>query len=257
MISPAELDAAIVRHEPLQRTSEPPASTAEAYAIQRAFVAKRSARTGEAIAGYKVAFTSRESQAAVATGGYHSGILLDSQILTSGANVRLDERFTPILEVELAFRIVEPFDGDTPLHEVVRRTEIGAAIEMPESRFANWFGGEYPALSVTEAVSDDCLAGLVITGERWTPTADVDLSSVGATLHHDGELVRQGSIALVVPSPIVVLSWLAGQLAERGDAFREGQIVSSGTWTDTIPATPGKYVATFEAGIGDVSIEVE
>ena len=44
MISPTELDEAIARHEPLQRTSEPPASIAEAYAIQRAFVAARSAR---------------------------------------------------------------------------------------------------------------------------------------------------------------------------------------------------------------------
>lgn len=256
MISAMQLDEAVEHHAPLERIGAPPATLAEAYDLQRAFVARRSERTGSRPSGYKIAFTSPAAQSAVATGGYASGVLLESDILRSGATVRLSERFTPILEVELAIRVLEDIDGDTPLDEVAERTEVAAAVEIPESRFANWFGGEYPALSVTEVVGDNCLAGLVVVGSDWTPTSEVDLTETTATLHFDGELVRSGSVGLVVPGPVAALSWLAGQLAARGDGLSAGHIISSGTWTDTIRLSPGRYVAAFGSGIGDVSIDI-
>jgi 2-keto-4-pentenoate hydratase len=256
VVSPEELDEAANRHAPLSRTKPPPRTLDEAYCVQQAFVARRSERTGAPVRGYKIAFTSPAAQAAVNTDGYASGVLLESDIWHSGATVRLSERFTPIIEVELAFRVVGPIDAQSPPGEILERTEVAAAIEMPESRFGNWFGGEYPALSLAEVISDDCLAGLVIVGDRWTQASDVDLAGAQASLHRDGELVRAGSVDLVVPGPIAAVSWLAGQLAARGESLVEGQVVASGTWTDTISATPGSYTALFGSGIGAVSVEV-
>lgn len=258
MTTAAELDAATAAHIPIPRAGqEPPKSIEAAYELQREFTALRSARSGHPLAGYKIAFTSPAAQAAVTTGGYHSGRLLADQVLPSGARIRLAERFSPILEVELVIRIVRAFGADASLDEIAESTELVAGLEVPESRFADWFGGEYPALGVTQVIGDDCLAGLVVVGDAWTPATAVDLGGATAVLRHDGEIVREGSVDLVVPDPLTVLAWLAGQLAVRGDSLHPGQIVSSGTWTDTIVAEPGTYIAEFSAGLGSVTIGVE
>jgi 2-keto-4-pentenoate hydratase len=256
MISAKEFDDAVAQHTPLARTGDRLPTLDEAYGIQREFVARRSDRTGSPVAGYKIAFTSPAAQAAVDTGGYASGTLLASDIRASGTSFSLGERFDPILEVELAVRATAPIDADMPREEVVRRTEVAAALEIPESRFARWFGGEYPALAYTEVVSDNCLGGLAVVGDRWTPTADVRLAGARATLHHDGEPVREGSADLVVPDPLAAVVWLVGQLGEQDKILEQGQIVSTGTWTDTIRVGTGRYRATFSGEIGDVSIEV-
>ena len=256
MISAQEFDDAVAHHAPLQRAGDRLPTLDEAYDIQRDFVARRSGRTGSSVAGYKIAFTSLAAQAAVDTGGYASGPLLESDILPSGTSFSRGERFDPILEVELAVRATAPIDADMPSEEIVRRTEVAAALEVPERRFAGWFGGEYPALSYSEVVSDNCLAGLVVVGDRWTPTADARLSGARATLRHDGEPVREGSVDLVVPDPLTAFTWLVRQLGERGSIVEEGQLVSTGTWTDTIRVGTGRYLATFDGEIGDVEIEV-
>jgi 2-keto-4-pentenoate hydratase len=258
MTTAAELDAATAAHDPIPRTGqEPPESIEAAYELQRQFTALRSARSGHGLAGYKVAFTSPAAQAAVTTGGYHSGRLLADQVMSSGASIRLSERFSPILEVELVIRVVRAFGADATRVEIAESTELAAGLEVPESRFADWFGGEYPALAVTQVVGDDCLAGLVVVGDAWTPAGSVELSGATAVLRHDGAVVREGSVDLVVPDPLTVIAWLAGQLAERGESLQPGQIVSSGTWTDTIVAEPGTYIAEFSAGLGSVTIDVE
>lgn len=256
MISAKEFDDAVAHHAPLARAGGRPPTLDEAYDIQREFVARRSERTGSPVAGYKIAFTSPAAQAAVDTGGYASGVLLESDIRASGTTFDLGERFDPILEVELAIRAVTPIEADMPRDEIVRRTEVAAGLEIPESRFAGWFGGEYPALSFAEVVSDDCLAGLVVVGNRWTPTAEAGLAGTRATLHRDGDLVREGSVDLVVPDPVTVLGWLVRQLGERGQVLEAGQVVSTGTWTDTIRVEPGSYRASFGGDIGDVRVEV-
>jgi 2-keto-4-pentenoate hydratase len=256
VISAEEFDDAVAHHRPLARAGGRLPTLDEAYDVQREFVARRSERSGSSVAGYKIAFTSPAAQAAVETGGYASGVLLESDVRLSGSSVGLGERFDPILEVELVVRAVTPIDADMPREEIVRRTEVAAGLEIPESRFAGWFGGEYPALSFAEVVSDNCLAGLVVVGDRWTPTAGVELAGAGATLHHDGDLVREGSVDLVVPDPVTVLGWLVRQLGERGKALEAGQLVSTGTWTDTIRVEPGSYRATFGGDIGDVNVQV-
>ena len=256
MITAKQLDAAAASHTSIARSADIPATPADAYEIQRAFAALRARRTGSAIAAYKIAVTSSAAQSAVSTGGYGSGILLDSEVLHSGATVRLSERFKPIIEVELAFRVRETIEPGDSAQDVLSKTDVSAGIEIPESRFQNWFGGEYPSLKFTEVLSDNCTGGLIVVGDTWTPATDVDLIDAPATLHHDSELVRLGSTAIVVPNPQTAVAWLAGLLAERDEKLSPGVIVSSGTWTETIVLTPGTWVADFGSTIGSVTIEL-
>lgn len=256
MIDAAQLDGAVRSHVPLARTTEVP-TLEEAYRIQGRFVSARSARTGSPVAGYKIAFTSPAAQASLGTGGYASGGLLARDVLPSGSRVRLAERFTPILEVELVVRAREDLAAWMGADELAARTEVAAGLEIPESRFADWFGGDYPALTLPEVVADDCLAGLVVVGDRWTPTTAMTPAASSAVLRLDGEVVRTGSVSLVVPDPMTALSWLVRQLDDRGLALDAGQVVSTGTWTDTIRLEPGAYTAEFSGGLGEVAIEVE
>lgn len=255
MITASQLDTAIATHTPIPGPHGRVFSLSDAYAVQREFVAALSARTGSPLAGYKVAFTSPEAAAAVDTDGYASGALLASQVLESGDSIGLSERFTPILEVEIIFRVLEAI-GPCSLEQVAASTEVTAGIEVPESRFESWFGGAFPALKVSEVVSDNCLAGVIVRGSTWVPASSLDLSQVTATLSCDGKTVREGAASAVEPTPLHVIQWLAGQLAGRGERLEAGLVVSSGTLTATIVAKPGHYTATFSHGLGSVDLEV-
>jgi 2-keto-4-pentenoate hydratase len=256
VIDALALDRAVESHVPLDRSTVLP-SVEEAYRIQGRFVAARAARTGSAVSGYKIAFTSPAAQRSLATGGYASGALLAGDVLATGSRIRLTERFTPILEVELVVRAREDLAAWMGDDELAARLDVAAGLEIPESRFADWFGGEYPALTLPEVVADDCLAGLVVVGDRWTPATSLTPAASTAVLRHDGRVVREGSVALVVPDPLAALGWLVRQLDARGLALHAGQVVSTGTWTDTIRLEPGEYRAEFSGGLGEVVVEVE
>lgn len=256
MITAVQLDTASAQRRPVTRIAEARTTLAEAYAVQREFVALRARRIGASVAGYKVAFTRPESRAAVGAPEYASGVLLEPDVRPSGTTVHLAQRFAPVVEAELAFRVLAPLDGTATLTDVVERTEVAAAIEVPDSRIAGWFAGGEPTLTLAEAVSDDCLVGLLVVGERWTPTAAVDLAHLGVTLHVGDRIVRRGGIDLVVPGPVEVLLWLAHQLGRRGERLVEGQTVTSGTWTEAAPLEVGRYRAEFD-GVGSVAMDVE
>jgi 2-keto-4-pentenoate hydratase len=243
-------------HTPTSATGLTDLSTA--YDVQRAFVDLRAQHldptTNGRVAGYKVALTSPEAQHALQADEPASGILLVSDIRPSGSQEPLDRLFSPLLEVELIFRVVTELPAEPNLDDVLAATEVAAGLECPDGRYEHWFGGDFPALCRQDVIADDCLAGLVVVGDTWTPAADLDLPSTSAQLRHQGELIATGPATDVLGHPASSVVWLAGHLAARGHQLTPGAIVSSGTYTAPLRAKRGTVAATFSHGIGDVSI---
>ena len=258
MTTAQQLDDADRRRQPITDRSDAIETIDEAYRRQDEYLRLRSVRTGSKVVGYKAALTNEKPRIALGSVTPASGAYLVGDIVRSGAQVPLSNFFAPIMEVELIFRIREDLPSGVSLDQVIATTEVTAGIEVPDSRFDNWFGGVYPSLRLTDVVGDNCLAGGLVVGGTWTPTGLVDFSQVTAELLHDGVVVRVGSATEVEPTPPHIVQWLAEHLAERGKRLVAGDLVSTGTLTETIVSELGHYSARFNSGLGaaDITFEV-
>lgn len=224
------------------------------YEVQRAVVARRAHRLGSEPIGYKVALTSPATQAALRTHEPAIGRLLEADVLPTGSTVALDQMFSPVLEAELVFRVRQDLPLDASPEQIAQGCDVAAGLECPDSRYADWFGGEYPVLGLDDVIADNCLTGLLVVGDAWRAVPDVDLPAVQATLLVDGEQVASGTGAAVLGHPLRSLVWLSAHLAASGEALTAGTLVSAGTLTPPVVARRGTVRGLFGSGLGDASV---
>jgi 2-keto-4-pentenoate hydratase len=247
-----QLDDAARGHRTIQPVGPSPGRAP--YEVQRVVVARRARRLGSEPIGYKIALTSPATQAALRTDEPAIGRLLAADVLPTGSTVALDDMFSPVLEAELVFRVRE----DLPVHaspeQIAQGCEVTAGLECPDSRYADWFGGEYPVLGLDDLIADNCLTGLVVVGSTWLAVADVDLPAVQARLLVDDDEVASGTGAEVLGDPLRSMAWLSAHLAGTGDALTAGTLVSAGTLTAPVIARRGHARGVFSAGLGEASV---
>lgn len=228
---------------------------ADAYAVQRRFIELRSKRLNSAVAGYKVALTSPEAQAALRADHPVAGSFLATDILDSGCVVVLHDRFSPLIEVELVVRVRSDLPMSASREAIAANADVAAGLECPDSRYRDWFGGDFPVLSLPDVVADDCLAGLLVTGHAWLPADETSVTDLQADLFLDGEHVQAGTAQNVLGDPLTAVEWLSGHVAELGQQLTAGTVISSGTFTAPVVATPGRVRASFNHGLGDVRVD--
>ena len=194
-----------------------------AYRVQRMFTELKK----EHVTGYKVSLTSEETQRMFASDSPFYGVEVSSSWVRSGSVMKLNDLMDPLLEVELVFTAQEELLPSDDLETLCRKTTVSAGVELPDSRFAEWF----PSLSKYLVVADSAVAGRVVYGEDTTSKVTVaDLSNVRATLVRDGELLAQGVSSEVLGNPLKSVQWLVNKLAGQGVSFPAGTRVSSGTF---------------------------
>src|SRR3954471_5047970 len=94
------------RHEPFAPLPADlaPRTAEEAYTIQDCFVALRAEKLG-AIAGYKIALSSKEMQRLVGVSEPQAGVLLESLVQRAPGKVRAADYVHLIVEFEIAVRM--------------------------------------------------------------------------------------------------------------------------------------------------------
>lgn len=246
------LDEALRLHEQIK----PPGVTDidTAYAIQDAWSVRRAARLASGLAGYKIALTSPEAQAALQADEPARGSLLQADLRTAGTEIDLATMFQPLVEVEAMFRVVRDLPAGATFEQVVASCEVTAGFECPDGRCREWFGGSFPVLSRCDIVADNCLAGVVVVGESWVAVDAVDLGATSATLTIDGRLISSGPATDVLGNPVNAVVWLSRHLALRGRTLPTGTLVSSGTYTPPIVARAGVIEADFGEALGRVKV---
>ncbi|MFL2547124.1 MAG: 2-keto-4-pentenoate hydratase [Candidatus Rariloculaceae bacterium] len=217
--------------------------TSEAYAIQ-AINRNFWIDEGREQTGYKVAFTTLESQQLFGTNEPVYGTLFKDMEFASGSTIPAGRLAHPKLEGEIVMELGQDLAGVT-LDEATVRAAIGAiypALEMPDGNVSGKF-------NAVDMAADNASAAGYVLGERFPLGDDFDLASIGLTMSQNGEVADSGTSDNCMGSPLNVLLWLARALADSGQPLRAGQIVFAGSLIPIIPVKPGD---SFEATVDDL-----
>jgi len=211
----------------------------DGYAIQRAWVALEKA-DGRVAKGRKIGLTSRAMQEASQITEPDFAPLMDDMFFAPG-DIPIDRFIAPRVEVELAFVLARPLEGDGVTKEdVLDATDyVTPAVELIDARIEQFDRETKAPRKVFDTISDFAAnAGIVIGGKRVRPT-EVDLRWVGALLVKNGIVEETGLAAGVLDHPANGIAWLARKIAPYGERLDAGDVVLAGSFTRPIGATRG------------------
>ena len=224
-----------------------PGSRAEAYAIQ-AEVAKLS---GQSIAGWKIAATSKAGQQHIHVDGPLAGCLLAARALEGGARISLAGNNMRVAEAEFAFRMGAPLPKRLESYSVAEVlaavASLHPAIEVPDSRFQ-----DFTCVGAAQLIADlACACWFVLGPATRADWRALDLAQHGVRAYCNGALAGEGTGANVLGDPRVALAWIANELSTHGDGLRAGDVVMTGTCVTPMPVAAGD---SLKADFGELGV---
>lgn len=221
----------------------------EAYAVQHEGVAARLAG-GAVLRGHKVGLTSRVMQEMLGVDSPDSGVLFEDMVHRSGAVLRHSELVAPRVEVETAFVLKDRLAGPgLTVDDVLDATDhVCAALEIIDSRIVDW------RITLVDTVADNASSAAVVLGDERAGPRDLDLAVAEGRLLRGGRVLERGPGSAVLGHPALALVWLAGVLAERGEALEPGQVVIPGACTRAVAVGAGDEVVGEVDGLGAVRV---
>jgi 2-keto-4-pentenoate hydratase len=191
-----------------------------AYAIQRELTARREARGARRI-GWKLGYTSAVMREQMGVDSPNLGPLLDSMVIAPGAAVPA-HLVQPRVEPEIG--IVIGADG--------RPAGARAVLEVVDSVWRDY------RFTLAANTADGSSAAGVVVGDRL----EGDLAALPVELWRDGALEAHGRGDAAMGHPHTAVAWLEGELAARGEALEEGDLVITGGLTRAVPLERGGIV---------------
>ena len=234
-----------------------PRTAEDAYAIQDCFVALRAAELG-AIAGYKIALSSKEMQRFVGVDEPQAGVMLESTLHQTPARVRSSDYVHLIVEFEIAFRMATDLPAaDAPYSRASLTPFVQAvmpAIELADDRHADYSQlARHPLeLIADNAWNEGAVLGVPI--ERWQ---EIDLGAVRGVATINGKVVGEGLGAAALGHPLDALAWVANHLAAHGRALVYRDVVITGSVITTKTVKPGDLVKFEVDRLGAVELRVD
>jgi 2-keto-4-pentenoate hydratase len=231
------------------------ATLADAYAVQREYVALERSRRSAGIAGYKIGLTSAAMQTMCGIDTPVAGVVLDDRVHASGATLRAADHGRLGVEFEIAVRLARDLraDAGTPTLEQVAQAvdAVAPAMEIVDDR-----GCDYASLDVLSLVADNAWNAGIVLGDftRQWPALD---AVEGVAQVVGGELLGRGRGADALGHPFLACAWLATHLAQQGDCLRAGQVVMTGSIVTTRFPQPGMQLRFDVTGLGSVEALVQ
>lgn len=234
-----------------------PRTAEEAYAIQDAFVALRTDKLG-AVAGYKIALTSAEMRRFVGVDMPMAGMMLESTLRRSPAQVRAADYLRLVVEFEIAVHIAEDLPAaDRPFSRDRVAQAVGAimpALELADDRHADY---KELARHPLELIADNCWNEGAVLGAPLHDWHRLDLAAVRGVASINGRNVGEGRGADVMGHPLDAVAWLADHLASDRRGLLRDEIVITGSIVTTKTVAPGDRVRFDVEGLGSVELSVE
>lgn len=232
----------------------PDISIEDAYAIQRAWVARKIAG-GRKLVGHKIGLTSRAMQVSSNITEPDYGALLDDMFFDEGTDIPFERFIVPRVEVELAFMLGKPLRGpNVTLFDVLEATDwVQPALEIIDARIHQVDPETGVTRKVFDTISDNAAnAGVVMGGRAVRPT-ELDLRWVSAVLYRNGVIEESGVSAAVLNHPAKGVAWLANKLAPYDVGLEAGQIILGGSFTRPVAARPGDTFHVDYGALGSIA----
>ncbi len=220
----------------------------DAYAIQTVNITRRT-EAGQRIIGRKVGLTSKPMQDLLGVNEPDFGVLTDEMLVEDGDLVDLGRLVQPRVEAEIAFVMGEDLTGPGVTTARTLTAIAGAlpSIEIVDSRVADW------KIKLVDTVADNASSGLLVTGGRLRPVAELDLRTLGVVISRNGEIIDSGAGAAALGNPARCVAWLANKLGEFGEGLKAGDIVLPGAVHKMVPVEPGDVFRAEFAHLGAVT----
>jgi 2-keto-4-pentenoate hydratase len=237
--------AAALLHDARQRKAlvsglpSPPATLAEAAAVQRALAA----RLGTP-AGFKIGATSARMQAYLGLDTPAAGFMPESGVRGSGAGLPFDFFHRPGVECELAVRLAADLpSGPCSVEQAAAAVgALMAGIEIVENRY-----GDLAALGTPTLVADQVFHAGAVIGESVADWRALDRKALMGSIAVDGVVRDQGYGRDLLGDPFAGLAWLAGsEVAAAFGGLKSGQVVMLGSVTPPVWLDgPGRITVSF------------
>lgn len=229
----------------------------QAYAVQAAQIAHK-LRAGRRIIGWKIGLTSKVMQDALGITTPDSGVLYDDMLFASGDRVPAGRFIQPRVELEIAFVMKAPLDGDVTREDVLAATEaVVPALEILDTRIQRADPVTAQKRQIFDTIADNAAnAGVVLGQERHAPDS-FDLRRIGAIVRKNGDVEATGLGAAVLDDPVMGIVWLARRMFHYGQKIEAGQIVLSGSFIAPIECPSGTSVEADFGTFGSVSISFD
>jgi 2-keto-4-pentenoate hydratase len=230
-----------------------PASLDEAYEVQDAVHRLFQAAGWGALAGHKIALTSKPIQELCGVDQPAGGAIFARTVHRSPATVRLGDFMHLGLEFELGVRL----GADLPAAGApYTRASVAGAVAacMPAFELIEDRGADYRDLDAASILTDKCWCGGVVLGPEVTDWQGLDLARAPVELVWNGEVVDRGVTGAAMGHPFESLAWLANLLAARGRAMKAGEIVMTGSALRTRFPEAGDAVTYRIEGLGETSM---
>ncbi len=229
-----------------------PETISDAYDIQDQVVSVLRGRHGDTV-GYKVGLTSAPMQAFCGINHPIAGAVLKDRVHRSGTAVHRREFGRLGLEFEIAIRIRSDVPAVEKPHTAATIQPyidgVCAAIELVDDRSA-----DYAHLDVRSLVADNSWnAGIVLSdfAVAWP-----DLGAALGKASREGAPIGEGHGRDILGHPFNSVTWLASQLASRGEGLKAGQVVMTGSVMKTVFPSESATYRFDVAGIGAVEVRV-
>lgn len=232
----------------------PDMTVIDAYAVQQALL-ERMIADGRSVVGRKVGLTAMPMQRAMGISEPDYGVITDDMVFASGGDIPTAQFIFPRVEIELAFVLADDLTGPgVTVADVLRATShISPAIEILDSRIEMTDAATGHRRTIVDTVSDNAADAGMVIGPGILLPSDLNPRELSALLFINGVIEETGVASAVLGHPAQAVAWLANKLGEYGQSLQAGQVVLSGSLTQSIPVTAGDVVHGDFGSLGAVT----
>jgi 2-oxo-hept-3-ene-1,7-dioate hydratase len=236
--------------------SHPAMDMDDAYAIQKAWVDRKIA-DGRSITGYKIGLTSRAMQLAMKIDTPDFGVLLDDMCFANGASIPASDFLDPRIEVELAFVLKEPLQGDdVTVDQVMAATDyVIPALELIAARSFRVDPETGYTRTVFDTIADNAANAGYIPGDQQIDPSTIDLPWTGAMLYLNGTIEETGLAGGVMGHPAHGICWVCKRFAPHGIGQEPGQIILAGSFTRPVVVAAGDNIRADYGPLGTIEVD--
>lgn len=234
-----------------------PVCVEQAYAAQDAFVQLQAAQRHTHVGGYKIAITTPAMRSFVGFDDAISGCVLADSVFASGHRLQAAAYQHLIVEFELALQFGQDLperEDDWDRHSILPYLDCAyPSLEIADDRFADYalLKKGFFSLVAENAWNHGVVVGSAIAAKDFEA-----LWQTQATAFINGQAIGQGHSSDVMGHPLIALAWIANHRRQRGQRFKAGDWVTTGSWVASQFPLAGQTLRFEMPGLADVTLVV-